>query len=346
MRPVSRPSGADEAPVGTGADQLAHGSSASLTTQLVEEMVAAWRHGERPAAESFLARHPNFGTESALRLIHEEVCLRHEVGLEVVAADVVNRFPQWRAELELLLDCQRLMQGRRSSAVFPEVGELLSGFELVAELGRGASGRVFLALQNSLASRPVILKVTACVQEEHLALARLQHMNIVPLYSEEVLPSRNQRMLCMPYLGGATLARLLELLRDRPASTRSGKHLIDALDQAQLALPVQFPSQGPYRGTLARAPYVQAIAWIGACLADGLQYAPRSRVSAHGHQAVERAFDGRRPADAPRFPSGQRCDRSRPSFPAGPRRHDGLCLARAKGGHGRDPPGSADPRPR
>ena len=49
--------------------------------------------------------------------------------------------------------------------------------------------------------------------------------------------------------------------------------MIDALDQAQAALPVQFPNQGPYRGTLARSPYVQAIAWIGACLADGLQYA-------------------------------------------------------------------------
>ena len=56
--------------------------------------------------------------------------------------------------------------------------------------------------------------------------------------------------------------------RDAP-----GKHLIEALDQAQEALPVRFPGQGPFRGTLARAPYVQAIAWIGACLADGLQYA-------------------------------------------------------------------------
>ncbi len=34
-----------------------------------------------------------------------------------------------------------------------------------------------------------------------------------------------------------------------------------------------FSHQGPYRGTLARSSYVQAIAWIGACLADGLQYA-------------------------------------------------------------------------
>ena len=33
------------------------------------------------------------------------------------------------------------------------------------------------------------------------------------------------------------------------------------------------PAQGPFRRYLARAGYVQAVCWIGACLADGLQYA-------------------------------------------------------------------------
>jgi eukaryotic-like serine/threonine-protein kinase len=236
-------------------------------------MVAAWRRGEQPAAESFLDRHPEVSVESALRLIHEEVCLRHEAGMEVVTSEFVNRFPKWRAELELLVECQRLMQVKRADTVFPELGQVLGGFRLVAELGRGGSGQVYLALQNSLAARPVILKVTSCGQDEHLALARLQHMNIVPLYSEEMLPCRHQRILCMPYLGGTTLAQILELLRESPAPVRTGKHLIDALDQAQAALPIRFPNQGPYRGALARSPYVQAIAWIGACLADGLQYA-------------------------------------------------------------------------
>src|SRR5262249_53560531 len=152
-------------------------SPASL---LVEAFVAAWRKGERPAAEEFLDRHGDLGTEAALRLIYEEVCLRQEAGMAVDAAEVVSRFPQWRAELEILLDCQRLIQPQRPTATFPEVGEVLGGFRLLAELGRGASGRIFLASQPSLADRPVVLKVTASGQEEHLSLARLQHMNIVP----------------------------------------------------------------------------------------------------------------------------------------------------------------------
>jgi serine/threonine protein kinase/tetratricopeptide (TPR) repeat protein len=249
-----------------------HGAG-PLPTELVDELVAAWRRGEPLAAESLLDRYPELSTESALRLIYEEVCLRQEAGLMVVTAEVVNRFPQWRAQLELLLDCQRLMQPEQAAGAFPEVGQALGEFRLVAELGRGASGPIFLALQNSLAARPVVLKVIACAQEEHLTLARLQHMNIVPLYSEQVIPASNQRVLCMPYLGGATLAQLLELLRGSAPPHRSGKQLIEALDRTQSAVPVSFSHQGPYRATLARSGYVQAIAWIGACLADGLQYA-------------------------------------------------------------------------
>jgi serine/threonine protein kinase/Tfp pilus assembly protein PilF len=256
-----------------------HGSSearsGSLASRQVEAMVAAWQRGERPIAEHFLARHPQLDSEAALRLIYEEVCLRQEAALEVDAADLVRRFPQWKAELEVLLDCHRLMLPQLASvpAAFPEVGEMLVGFRLVAELGRGASGRVFLATQPSLADRPVVLKVTPWGQEEHLSLARLQHMNIVPLYSEQVDGARGLRILCMPFLGGATLARILKALRGLTPARRTGIDLVEALNQVQAALPLVLPAQGSFRKYLGRAPYVQAVCWIGACLADGLQYA-------------------------------------------------------------------------
>src|SRR4051794_20422524 len=40
----------------------------------------------------------------------------------------------------------------------PEVGSEFLGFRLIGELGRGAFGRVYLARQAGLASRPVALK--------------------------------------------------------------------------------------------------------------------------------------------------------------------------------------------
>jgi serine/threonine protein kinase/tetratricopeptide (TPR) repeat protein len=248
--------------------------SGSLATQQVDEMVAAWRRGERPLAEDFLARHPELSDDAAIRLIYEEACLRRELGLDVDPAHFFRRFPQWQQELRVLLNCQQVIEGMPfGNANFPRPGDDLAGFRLERELGRGSAGCVFLAVQPSLADRPVVLKITARGREEHLSLARLQHMNIVLLYSEHVLQDRNLQVLCMPFLGGATLAQVLDFLKDRPPCERSGTLLLEALDQFQGTLPTSPQSKGPMRQFIAHASYVEAICLIGACLADGLQYA-------------------------------------------------------------------------
>src|SRR5262245_62175293 len=83
----------------------------TAAAKLVEEMVRRWRAGERPLAEDFLARHPDLAQdpEAVADLVYEEVCLRQEHGQEVPAEEVLDRFPQWRSQLEVLLDCQRVL---------------------------------------------------------------------------------------------------------------------------------------------------------------------------------------------------------------------------------------------
>src|SRR5262249_43254869 len=49
----------------------------------------------------------------------------------------------------------------RAVATLPKPGDEFLGFRLVQELGRGAFGRVYLALQGDLADRAVALKVSA-----------------------------------------------------------------------------------------------------------------------------------------------------------------------------------------
>src|SRR5205823_6064018 len=66
---------------------------------------------------------------------------------------------------------------------------------------------------------------------------------------------------------------LLEALKDRPVAQRTGRDLVDALDQIQANYPVVVPSRGPARQLLETASYVQALAWIGSCLAEALRYA-------------------------------------------------------------------------
>src|SRR5262249_48327357 len=119
-----------------------------LAERLAEEMAQRWRRGERPRAEEYLALHPELVArpEAALELIYEEVYLRQEGG-EEAAADLVRRFPQWRRQVQALLDCHHALTERLAPPRFPSAGEVLGDFRLLAELGRGAHGRVFLATQ-------------------------------------------------------------------------------------------------------------------------------------------------------------------------------------------------------
>jgi serine/threonine protein kinase/tetratricopeptide (TPR) repeat protein len=238
-------------------------------------MIGRWRRGERPLVEEYLARHPELAKqpEAAIDLIYEEFCLRQEHGSQLPPDDLVRRFPQWRTELLVLLDCHQLFEPPPQAPRFPVVGETVGDFRLLAELGRGIQGRVFLASQPSLADRPVVLKLTPLAGREHLSLARLQHTHIMPLYAMQDDPGRDLRALCMPYCGGATLAWLLKALRDCPPEQRSGQDLLSRLGQAQATAPITMPVRGPACQFLGKASYVDAVCWIGACLADALRYA-------------------------------------------------------------------------
>jgi serine/threonine protein kinase/Flp pilus assembly protein TadD len=237
-------------------------------------MAWAWARGEPITVEELLKQHPELKTEDAVRLVYEDVCLRREAGQDVPTAEVVNRFPQWKDELEVLLDCDRLLRPLSRIAILPEVGENIGPFRLLSELGRGASGKTYLATEPALADRLVVLKIIPDDQEEHLSLARLQHTHIIPLFLEQTFADRGLRVLCMPYLGGTSLARVLEALVEIPHHQRRGRHLLDVLDRVQAGRPAPpMIADGPYHKYLDQISYVHAICWIAACLADALHEA-------------------------------------------------------------------------
>lgn len=251
-----------------------HSAAERAASALADDMATRWAKGERPRAEDYLAAHPDLSASpaAAVRLVYEEYCLSQDHGEPADPADLLRRFPQWRDELEVLLDCHKLLEPETRRPEFPAVGSLWHGIRLVAELGGGGGGHVYLAEQPDLAGRPVVLKL-APGGGEHQTLARLQHTNIVPLYGAEVDEDTGLVGFWMPYFGGLTLSSLLEELGDIPPARRHGSDLVAALDRANARSPVHMPAGGAARQAYGQLTYPDAVCLIALRLADALQYA-------------------------------------------------------------------------
>ncbi len=208
-----------------------------------------------------------------------------------------------------LYDCDPLAAHRLAQAVsqFPSPGRTFLGFQLLAELGRGTFGRVYLARQGDLANRYVALKVAADLYTESQTLAQLQHSHIVPIYS--IHQAGSLQAVCMPFLGTTTLADVFQDLRRRDSLPASGRSLVQTLDARKSAtrLPEEqgtperddgretreqdqtttnlppsslAPAPSPLQDgscenlhLLARLTHVDAVLWIAARVADGLAHA-------------------------------------------------------------------------
>jgi serine/threonine protein kinase len=187
----------------------------------------------------------------------------------------------------------------------PKVGTKFLGFHLIAELGRGGSGKVYLAQQGDLAGRYVALKVSADIFDESQALAQLQHTNVVPIYSiHRVKPFL---AVCMPYFGSTTLADAITSLMERGSFPATGAEVVRVLFERKGAL--RLPAHSPWlaetqtiagntdtavpregaetpaavparmvRPTtilemLKKIDYVKAVIWIASRLSEGLAHA-------------------------------------------------------------------------
>lgn len=163
----------------------------------------------------------------------------------------------------------------RSALAPPQPGTEFLGFHLLATLGSGAFGHVYLARQGALADRLVAVKVTASLHREPQTLARLQHPHIVPIYSLHV--QAPYQVVCMPYLGHTTLADLLRAVRDHGAMPLSGAFVARLLDEQGTRrgdLPAPAASaveRGRARFTAMN--YTDAVLWIMQSVAEALAHA-------------------------------------------------------------------------
>src|SRR5262249_37830160 len=154
----------------------------------------------------------------------------------------------------------------------PIVGQTVNDFHLLEILGAGSFARVFLARQVSL-GRQVALKVSRNRGQEARTLAILEHEHIVRVFSEVVDREHDLRLLCMQYVPGATLEKVIEAVRYLPLRQRGGRAILDFLDakvSAQTALDLGALRD---REALAGMDHIEAGCWMGARLAEALAHA-------------------------------------------------------------------------
>src|SRR6476660_4753577 len=167
-------------------------------------------------------------------LIYEEYHMRRTAGETVTPRDYYQRSPRSADALRRLMgteDCSASTQlgaARRIEGF--AAGQKLDDFDLIAELGKGAFGSVFLARQISM-QRLVALKLSADKGNEPQTLATLEHPNIIRVYDQRVLPGQKIRLLYMQFAPGGTLAEVCKHVRLTAPAARNGSLLMTAVDE-------------------------------------------------------------------------------------------------------------------
>ncbi len=278
------------AELGSESLESAAGSLSGEHQAALDDFTEKYTRKEIADAGAYLADLGQVAPALAVELIYREYCLAELEGFQPDPAVFLDRFPAHRDMLERLFSIHRACSSAQlehwieptaGTAVFPEAGDEIGPYLLRRELGRGAFARVFLAEQRDLEDRLVILKLSTRPTREPWLLARLRHSHIVEILSHAVVDDGAFQLICMPFLGGATLSAILDQRRRvrRPRGWRGD--LLKNLDAVAAAEYSGVNPARPAREILNSLTDCQAMAWIAARLADALDHA-RCRDVIHG----------------------------------------------------------------
>jgi serine/threonine protein kinase/Flp pilus assembly protein TadD len=256
-------------------------SSQTQSESFISRVISTWRGGRRPDAKHVLSQHPDLQEQKSmvLDLAYEEYCLRMEAGEQIAASTFCDRFPTFRRSLRRLIDVHQQFDqnsqefGFEASEIrWPEPGESLLDFELLQEIGRGSLARVYLATEPSLGGRRVVLKVSPHSCNEANTLGKLTHRNIVDIHWASNKDGAELSVICMPYLGNATLHDVLDLgfADDQPPTSSNVILAAAGRGVALEGIPKEYVEAD---SRLRNNQYIDGVVYVMMQLADALSHA-------------------------------------------------------------------------
>jgi len=259
----------------------------SLRSSIISEVRGQQLHGQPFDVQSLLDERPDLGERKSivLELAYEEFCQRTEAGESVDPERFCKRFPAFEESLRKLVEIHAFLDENPQllpddDVDWPEPGQTFLGFSILAELGRGAFARVFLAEEVALGRRLVAVKVSIEGTLEAEILGKLQHPNIVPVHSVRQDPQTRLTAVCMPFLGQITLfdvmARLFGGEKKKPTRSRA---IIEAIRHDAGDTTSTDDANDSIDGELYHGSYIDGALHLGSQLAEALAYSHARGIS-------------------------------------------------------------------
>ena len=240
--------------------------------------------GEPRPLESYTADFPELleNGEPPCELIYEEYHIRRGAGMTVTPQHYFERFPRSAPALKRLMGTEGFSQTTRLGGAAPRIkglaaGQTIDDFDLLVELGKGAFGSVFLARQISM-NRLVALKISADKGNEPRTLATFDHPNIIRVFDQRRLADKGVLLCYMTYAPGGTLQDVVRKVRGTPAATRTGKLVLEAVDESMQRAGQFTGEETSWRKRLSAAPWPETVCKLGVQLAQALDYAHKKGV--------------------------------------------------------------------
>lgn len=234
----------------------AHRADQDTINRALQELENRVKRGATESSEQIAADFPDVlaDKEAMLELVYTEHVLLQEQGREIPVEQWIQRFPQWRDDLEELFQVHDYLSvatippdgdtGSRSNAFkvwskspTDPSDNRLGEYEILEQIGRGGMGVVYRARQIGL-DRIVALKtihqlespsddVLRRFRAEVDTIASLQHSNIVQIYGAGI--SDDIPYFSMEYVAGGSLAAVI---RAHPLPPEAAARLTYSLARA------------------------------------------------------------------------------------------------------------------